>query len=46
MTDLLKTIDDPKDLRELSRDQLPKLAADVARIFGGFSCKDWWTSIV
>jgi 1-deoxy-D-xylulose-5-phosphate synthase len=29
MTDLLKTIDDPKDLRELSRDQLPKLAAEL-----------------
>ena len=29
MADLLKTIDDPKDLRELSRDQLPKLAAEL-----------------
>jgi 1-deoxy-D-xylulose-5-phosphate synthase len=29
MTDLLKTIDDPKDLRELNRDQLPKLAAEL-----------------
>jgi 1-deoxy-D-xylulose-5-phosphate synthase len=29
MTDLLKTIDDPKDLRELKRDQLPKLAAEL-----------------
>lgn len=29
MTDLLKTIDDPKDLRELNRDQLPKLATEL-----------------
>ena len=29
MTDLLKTINDPKDLRELNRDQLPKLAAEL-----------------
>ncbi|MEY2887403.1 MAG: 1-deoxyxylulose-5-phosphate synthase, thiamine-requiring, FAD-requiring, partial [Pseudomonadota bacterium] len=29
MTDLLKTIDDPKDLRELNRDQLPGLAAEL-----------------
>jgi 1-deoxy-D-xylulose-5-phosphate synthase len=29
MTDLLKTIDDPKDLRELNRDQLPRLAAEL-----------------
>jgi 1-deoxy-D-xylulose-5-phosphate synthase len=29
MTDLLKTIDDPKELRKLNRDQLPKLAAEL-----------------
>ena len=29
MTDLLKTINDPKDLRALKRDQLPKLAAEL-----------------